>query len=213
MTFKSEDINELASALCKCQSELTFASKDSINPHFKSKFADLASVWDAVRGPLTANGLSVTQLLEWSGENCYLTSILMHKSGQWVKSTIPVLNANKTSQGQGAGITYCRRYSLAALVGCVQDDDDGQSTMPKETIAIPAKGKTSYPVITQDQFKLLSEQADKCDPEYIAKVYSYLETQGVKGFAFITTDLFDRIMTGMKKNVEVYEKANEATNV
>ncbi len=119
----SENINELATALSKCQSELTFAVKDSTNPFHKSKYADLTSVWDSIRQPLTKNGLCVVQTVEIQGDTPVLVSILMHSSGQWVKSYLPILNAAKTSQGQGSGITYARRYALAALVGCVQDDD------------------------------------------------------------------------------------------
>jgi len=130
----SENINEIAKALALCQGEMSFASKDSLNPHFKSRYADLSAVWDAIREPLSKHGLSVTQIVDIADGKPILISMLMHASGQWIKSTIPVINANNTSQGQGSGLTYARRYALAALVGCVQDDDDGQESMPKNNV-------------------------------------------------------------------------------
>lgn len=118
--IKSDSIKELASALCKAQSQMTVASKDSTNPHYKSKYADLASVWEAVRGPLTANGLSVSQLV--SGMT--LESMLMHTSGEFVCSSYPLNPVKDDPQGLRSSITYARRTSLEAIAGIAPDDDD-----------------------------------------------------------------------------------------
>lgn len=206
---QSPQINELATALSKAQSEMSFASKDSINPHFKSKYADLSAVWDAIRVPLTKHGLSVTQILETMGDQIILVSILMHSSGQWIKSTLPVINANKTSQGQGSGITYCRRYALAALVGCVQDDDDAEASMPKDrdkSKKTQDKPESNPTPLTKEQTKELHELADLCDPEYIGKLYSYLESQGVRGFDNLMSNNFTKVITGMRSNAESFQK-------
>ena len=127
--MQSENIVELATALNKVQSELLGAKKDSDNPFFKSKYADLASVWDACREPLTKNGLSVTQIFD--GAN--LITILLHISGQWIKGSIPIIAAKQDPQGIGSAISYYRRYSLAAIVGIVQIDDDAESAMERPT--------------------------------------------------------------------------------
>jgi hypothetical protein len=112
---KSESVNELAAALAKAQQEIKGAMKDSVNPFFKSKYADLESVWDACREPLTKNGLSVVQIPIGGKEGVSVQTILLHSSGQWIAGEL-LLNPTKTDpQAIGLAISYGRRYSLAAL--------------------------------------------------------------------------------------------------
>ena len=125
---KSESINELAKSLCKAQSEMRGAIKDSANPFFKSKYADLESVWDAIRKPLTDNELTVAQTTEYDNEaGISIVTTLMHSSGQWIQGSLPIMAVKKDPQGVGSAITYSRRYALAAMVGLVQVDDDAES--------------------------------------------------------------------------------------
>lgn len=132
---KSEHINDLAKALSAAQAEITGAMKDSMNPHFKSTYADLAAIWDAVRGPLTKNKLAVTQCLEVQHEDRtlqlasvdILATTLMHESGQWIESVYPIRPIKNDPQGFAAAVTYARRYSLAAITGCPSIDDDGNT--------------------------------------------------------------------------------------
>ena len=125
---KSENINELAAALAKAQGEMRGAVKDSANPFFKSRYADLASVWDACRVPLTKNGLSVVQTNVGDGaEMVAVETILLHSSGQWISSFLSVKPVKNDPQGIGSCITYLRRYSLAAMVGIAPEDDDGNA--------------------------------------------------------------------------------------
>lgn len=134
MDYMSEQINELAKALNAVQKKITGAKKDADNPFFKSKYADLESVWDACREPLTENGLSVTQFL--NGEA--LVTMLLHSSGQWIKGEQKIYTKDNSPQAFGSAITYARRYGLAAIVGIVQVDDDGQAAQghkPLETKA------------------------------------------------------------------------------
>ncbi len=130
---KSESIKELASALCKAQSEMKGAQKDSVNPFFKSKYADLSSVWDAARPVLAANGLSVSQLVDRAdGGNIGLTTLLLHSSGEWLESKATIPMKDGTAQAAGSAITYLRRYALAAILGVVADeDDDGNAASQK----------------------------------------------------------------------------------
>jgi hypothetical protein len=126
--LKSESIKELATALAKAQGQLKHASKDSMNPHFKSKYADLASVWEACREALSSNGLSIVQCGgEFSHNLAPMTTMLMHSSGEWIMHTMSVPVSKADSQGVGSSQTYMRRYALAAFVGVYQDDDDGNS--------------------------------------------------------------------------------------
>jgi hypothetical protein len=130
---RSDTITELAKALAKAQGEIKPAEKDSINPHFKNRYADLASIWAACREALSSNGLSVLQLpVDTQPGYCTLETVLLHTSGEHISSTASIRLGQDTAQGYGSALTYLRRYALAALVGIVaDDDDDGNATIPR----------------------------------------------------------------------------------
>jgi len=121
---RSETINELATALAKAQGQIIDAKKDSANPFFHSKYADLASVWEACRKTLSENGLSIVQGFEEINGKRYLETILLHSSGQSIRSYLELTLKEETMQALGSAITYARRYSLSAIVGIAPDDDD-----------------------------------------------------------------------------------------
>ncbi len=121
---QSESINELAGALAKAQGEIRNAPKDSLNPHFKAKYADLASVWSVIRDPLSKNGLSVVQLVSDGPATITVTTKLLHSSGQWIEGSIMMEPTGRQPQQVGSCITYARRYGLSAMVGVAPDDDD-----------------------------------------------------------------------------------------
>lgn len=128
----SESINELTAALATAQGQIQGAKKDAENPHFRSKYADLASVWDACRAQLAAVGLSVLQspraaLLSTGGWAVEVETRLCHKSGQWITDTLTVPVTKADAQGVGSAITYARRYALSAFVGVAPEDDDGNA--------------------------------------------------------------------------------------
>lgn len=130
----SESLDKLAEALAKAQGKIKPASKDAVNPHFKSKYADLAAVWDVVREPLAANGLSVIQLPSADGAKVTLVTMLLHSSGQWIKSRLTMLAAQNTPQGLGSCITYARRYALSSVLGVAAEiDDDGNAASAPST--------------------------------------------------------------------------------
>ena len=127
--MQSDSIGALAAALSKAQADITGALKDSSNPFFKSKYADLASCWDACRKQLAANNLAVIQTIyvHWESGQTMLATTLVHSSGEWIRSDLPVLAKDLSPQAQGSGITYARRYALAAIVGLAQIDDDAEA--------------------------------------------------------------------------------------
>jgi hypothetical protein len=131
--IKTESIKEIAAAMAKAQGVVKKATKNRTNPHFKSKFADLESVWDACREALTKNGLSVVQSLGSSTDGKpQLTTILMHTSGEFIENSVllPVLRVG--AQDIGSALTYMKRYSLAALIGIADsEDDDGEAAMER----------------------------------------------------------------------------------
>jgi len=136
----SENINELATALAKAQGEITGALKDSANPFFKSKYADLASCWDACRAALSKNGLAVTQFPTTDPTGTYLVTSLLHSSGQWMRSSLVVEPKDGTPQAMGSALTYARRYALTAIVGVAQVDDDGNAASGRSNGAHDPRG-------------------------------------------------------------------------
>jgi hypothetical protein len=125
----SDSVAKLAGALSKAQGKFKAATKDAVNPHFKNRYADLASIWDAIREPLSSNGLAVVQGAETSGKEALVTTTLIHESGEWVQTSIGIPITKPDAQGVGSAITYGRRYGLTSLVGITQDDDDGETAV------------------------------------------------------------------------------------
>jgi hypothetical protein len=128
----SDAINEISGALAKAQGAIEGASKGKVNPAFKSKYADLASVWDACRDPLSANGIAVLQIPNETPEGVVLVTMVTHSSGQWFRSSYPVRPVQATPQGLGSAITYARRYALMAMIGIAPEDDDGEAAMGRQ---------------------------------------------------------------------------------
>lgn len=136
---KSDQINELAAALAKAQGKFTPPVKDKTvrTDKYSYRYSDLANTIDAVRGPLSENGLSYTQVL---CENPFrLETILMHSSGQWLGSSYQLAQGG-TPQQFGSALTYARRYTLNCLLGIAADDDDDGAEAEKG-----AKGNKQQP--------------------------------------------------------------------
>jgi hypothetical protein len=162
---KSEEIGELAKALNKMQSTMAGVKKDSVNPFFKSNYADLTSCWESIRKPLTDNGLSIVQNGEQGIDGAAITTTLLHTSGQWISGTISGNPSKNDPQGVGSAITYFRRYGLMAIVGLCPEDDDGNSASQSEAKSLTvdeliAKMKTATNV------NELENRAKKYRPDY-----------------------------------------------
>ena len=153
----SESINEIAAALSEASKHIEPALKQNENPFYKSKYADLQTVDRACRIALADNGLVVSQVMDTINNMPTLVTILVHKSGQWIKSYYPIIQPVNEKladrlladpkidfktlkqllvndpQSIGSAITYARRYSLAAICGVVTEDDDGEAATKRET--------------------------------------------------------------------------------
>lgn len=126
---QSESIQKIAEALNKAQVEIRGANKNSENPHFRSQYANLKALWDAIRKPLTSNGLAVSQTTDVLDGKTVLITTLMHLSGEWIRGSYPLEPEKSNPQSRGAAMTYARRYCLAGIVGAYEDDDDAESAM------------------------------------------------------------------------------------
>ena len=127
----SDNIGEIAGALAAAQAQMGAALKDSTNPHFKSRYADLASVVEATRPHLAAHGIAIVQMAETlkdTGE-VVVTTALLHKSGQIIAGRLSATCKDLSPQPVGSAITYLRRYGLMAIAGIAPDDDDGEAAM------------------------------------------------------------------------------------
>ena len=152
----SEQINEIAAALSKAQGAMRPAIKDAQNPHFRSRYADLAANVEAARTPLAANGLAVIQEATTTERGVAVATRLLHSSGQWIQfDPITVPMTKQDAHGVGSAVTYARRYALGAALGLVADDDDGTAAVngsrqqtrpvavPPPTTSEPAKVATA----------------------------------------------------------------------
>lgn len=121
-------MKQIAKALLEAQKEMGNPTKQSKNPFFKSSYADLNSVREAVIPALNAHGISVIQpMVNIDGKN-FVKTVLLHESGESLESFTEIIYAKTNdAQAQGSGITYARRYSLQSMVCVGADDDDGNA--------------------------------------------------------------------------------------
>lgn len=131
----SESIDQLATALAAAQAEMKNAKLNKINPHFKSKYADLAEIRDTVTPALSKNGIAVVQGTDAAESGILVVTRLVHKSGQWIESRFPI--AYDKPQTMGSAYTYAKRYSLAAICNIAADEDDDANAANEKPVERP----------------------------------------------------------------------------
>jgi hypothetical protein len=197
----SENVDKLAEALSQAQGQMKHAVKDRENPFFKSQYATLSAVWDACRKPLSDNGLAVVQSTDIIDGQMVLISRLIHSSGQWIDSYIPLSAEKPNPQSFGSALTYYRRYSLAAIVGIApDDDDDGNSAEQvtsrkaprpvKPTKSANGNGKYRFPSSAAEKFwNTVQQNTDEYynSPSHLLQVI----TDGKRWFNFADQDEWD----------------------
>jgi hypothetical protein len=148
--IQSENIEKLAAALVAAQSEMGNAVKGSSNPFFKSKYADINAVREAVIPVLSKHGIAVIQpTVTCEGKN-FVKTILIHESGQWLAGLTEILYKEKdNAQAQGSGITYARRYGLQSICNIGAEDDDGNTASAPAT---PKAPDAELPWLSDAQF-------------------------------------------------------------
>lgn len=150
---RSESIAKLTEALLKVQGAMTSVGRDKTarvkmkaGGEYSYSYFDLASVWDAIRPLLAANGLAVIQCPEPEGNKVTVETTLSHVSGEWMSSRLTMMATDATPQAIGSAITYARRYGLCPMLGVVADeDDDGQAAQPKRPSAPKAQPQRPPP--------------------------------------------------------------------
>ena len=177
----SEKIDLISKALVAAQKEIRPAVRDSKNPYFRSSYADLTAVVDAIKEPLNRHGISFLQLVH-SGDRDTVETVLLHESGQYISTETRIYCAKPNDpQAFGSGITYTKRYALQAALGLPTEDDDGNKAADKtdshqEDRPEPAFRPTSEPApqtprsVKKSEKGLNAEQLEFCE-----KVKSALE--------------------------------------
>lgn len=214
--MQSENVGKLFEALSKAQGKIESALKDKKNPFYKSNYADLASVWEACRGPLSENGLCVVQTTAGTKTDPFLITHLGHASGEWIKSHLPLMLVKSDPQGMGSALTYARRYALSAIVGVCQEDDDGnracRSEKPKQQESVQQRALTQKveepePIITMELEKELLSMLNQ-DESFKETVFNFLmNTLGKNNLSELPYKDFQKIYHRTKKHLE--EKKND----
>ena len=153
----SELINEIAPALVLAQSQMGGAKKDSKNPFFKSNYSDLTSVMQAVSVPFSENDLCFIQGAEYVEGRIAVATRIIHKSGQWIESTIELPAIKNDPQAYGSAVTYAKRYGLQAMAGVPSIDDDAQYASAVEVKHAHAAEKSAG-----DKYRELKAKFDEC---------------------------------------------------
>lgn len=189
----SESIAELAKALATAQGEMKNAKLNKVNPHFKSRYADLAEIRDTVTPALTRHGLSVAQGTDMTESGLVVVTRLMHLSGQWIESRYPI--AIDKPQAMGSAYTYAKRYSLAAICNIAADEDDDANA-----------ANTSAPVtasISADQFRELRKLIDASNTDE-NKLLAFLKADALEN---LTIPQFKAAEMALKKKLSTTAEA------
>ena len=219
MNLHSQEINEISKALALVQGEIRAAQKDGANPHFKSKFASLHSHWEACRSILSKNGLAVTQLTDILEDGRdVLVTMLMHSSGQWLRSSMVLKPVKNDPQGMGSCLSYARRYMLSAIVGTTSDDDDDDAESAQgrgKTVPSPAPfvAKPATNTINANQSNMLQQlEARLPGSEKIALAGWIKNCFGVESLNQLPESAFEKVLDGLSKKLAQQREINETLN-
>lgn len=188
-------MKELFTALAKAQAVMHGAVKDSNNPFFKSTYADLESVWKAIREPLTKNGLSVVQTTDVGADGkMLLVTYLCHSSGESIRGSYPILAKDDSPQSIKSSVTYARRTALSAIVGLWEtaEDDDGNAAAGKEKQAVIQQQQSSPQQPAYDEWAPIEEPAffaPDSAPRQPQEIKSELSEPQIKRFWAMTKAL------------------------
>lgn len=153
-------MQKISTAFVKAQKEFGPALKTSTNPHFKSKYADLAACIEAVIDALNNNGIALVQQSHHCEDGVIVETLFVHESGEVISGgKFHVVALKKDPQGYGSAMTYARRYSLQAACGIAPEDDDGnRAVAPTPTVQKPTIQKPTKPVAEPLERKLRTKE-------------------------------------------------------
>lgn len=184
---RSETIAKVAAAIAATQGQLENVAKDAENPHFRNRYASLPAILDAVRPVLAKNKLAVVQFpINTDEGRVGVETTILHESGEYLSHSFAVRLTKDDAQGAGSALTYCRRYSLAAVLSISQDDDDGNAAAePQRPREVWTGNRTqeSPPQRSTRSSDLAAEPHPITDPQrkrLLAIAYQLGEAAGLK---------------------------------
>jgi len=169
---------------------------NATNAFFKSKYADLAECLNTVRPVFSKHGLSLSQFPSFENGIASVESILMHNSGEWISNVASAPVSKQDAQGVGSATTYLRRYSLAAIAGIAQEDDDANSAIGHKTEA-----KSADAFITLDQCKTIDSLLKQTNSD----VKSFLKFIGAKDITMIAAANYEKAVAALNKKLAEQE--------
>lgn len=195
----SDTITEIAGALAKAQGMIDDASKTGLNPAFRSKYADLASVRAAIREPLAVNDLAIVQGPRRTDGGVEVETMILHKSGEWISENVFIPVNKWDAHGIGSGITYGRRYGLMALLCIAADDDDGNAAVEKGPQQPPRKEEKKFdPMIVEFMIEAGTKVAEKEGTPGLTRWWKTLTTEQRQNFP-------DDARAGLKKIAATFD--------
>lgn len=218
MEIMSADISKLAEALSKMQGCVTGVTKDKVAKagSYSYKYADLADVWDMVRKPLAENGLSVTQTYHENDNHIVLITMLMHSSGQWIRSTLKIITQGLKIQQIGSEMTYNRRYALSAILGIAADDDDdgaaaNEQPRAKKEVVKPEPAAPVEIISAEEAMELENLLGDE-DPSYredLLKYFSNMNKVSITNFYGLPRKNYEAALRSVRRRRDERAKKGE----
>lgn len=177
----SEQVNEIFKAFSEAQAEMSAAKKGAQNPFFRSTYADLESVVNAIKEPFLNHGLSFFQSTQMENGLVGVSTLITHSSGQWLESDMLWLPITKNDpQAVGSAVTYGRRYSLQAMVGLPASDDDGNAASQSTQQVQKGRAPQKAPAGPKD---------DQGVAEYVGKFQALIKSEDGAGLKALGSDL------------------------
>ncbi len=214
----SELINEIAGALADAQAQMSSASKNCTNPHFKSKYADINDFLLAVRPFLAKQGIAISQMPDLKEGAIVLETMLIHKtSGQWLKSTLPIncKAGGNEMQALGSCLTYLRRFCLSAITGIASDEDMDDDANGAGSYQANAQSRTVQPpkalemkMINDFQIGVLTKELENCSQAFKDKLANVMKEHELVSYKQFNEPFFHNVMKGC---MEDQQKQKEVT--
>jgi len=184
----------IVKALLEAQKEMGNATKDSKNPFFKSKYADLNSIREACMPVLNKHGIIVLQPTIYHEGKNFINTILLHESGERIDGLTEIIYSKQNdAQAQGSGITYARRYGLQSLVNVGAEDDDGNKASVKVKEELASTTQISIIEGMLNEVNLTDKQLNTIENE----LSSYTSERATECIEWLKTKAIDRIDSGL----------------
>lgn len=188
-------ISNLAKALLEAQKALAPALKSSLNPHFKSRYADLSAVFEVAMPALHGAGLTISQhplsMQHPNGDySAGVETILMHaESGEFIMSRLDLPIRKASAQDAGSALTYARRYAIAAIVGVATEDDDGNRASRSKVLSAPKPDKATRIARMAKYFEAVGVTTDMLTSHVGAGTVSDLTDVDVETLALLASEI------------------------